>query len=261
MSGAPGSTVTGAPNKIDPRLLALCAARPRRRPAWRCNGADGSRHALQPPDRKAGDQVLRLHAQHLIRRHRQDQVDRIGPRIFGSASAGSRTQPKQPNDAGARRIVERPRRATARRQSACRRVKPDIPVKVTSLASMSGSMRPRRPSRCAMKRSKDLARRRKSTPTRGEIKSHVERIAALPVALGVVVAENVDVDRTLQSRASKPAATRGRAWYRQCVSSSAASSAPSCNGHALGRNKSSAALSTNGSSQPSSALRKITWTN
>ena len=119
--------------------------------------------------------------------------------IFGSASAGLANASRTAQRCGRGiRDVERlavPQGVANLRAS---RVKPDIPSewRVARFderfdCDLHGQQVRDEPL-------KDLGKRGKSAPTRGEIKGHVERIAALPVAFGVGVTENVDVDRTLQ---------------------------------------------------------------
>ena len=60
---------------------------------------------LQVPDRQAGHEVLRLHAQHLVRRHRQDQIDRLAAHLsdttVGRGTSGGTARPR-----GLRPLVE-----------------------------------------------------------------------------------------------------------------------------------------------------------
>ena len=103
-----------------------------------------------------------------------------------------------------------------------------------------------------------LRKRRRPARAAGEIEPHVELVAAVPVMLGVLLAEHVDLARRVVAPSIDISDNTGVGLDPPMTSSSPSSNDCSCGMMRCGRKNSSAARSTNGSSQPSSALRRIT---
>ena len=142
-----------------------------------------SRHRLQMRDRQAGHEILRLHAQHPVRRHRQDQIDGLALRLV------QRRRPGRGTSAGrARRCAPRAASSSSspfhsaspiRVPSASR---PTYQVKI-DVASPRSAARPRpRPPADARPSARSPAPSAcEPAPAGGEIERHVEQVAALPI--------------------------------------------------------------------------------
>ena len=94
-SGTPAQHGHRPPDEIHPWALRLAALNRRRRPE--CGERFGAAHgtARQMPDRQAGHQILRLHAQHSAGRHGEDKIDRLAGQRSMTAPGSAKRQPEQ----------------------------------------------------------------------------------------------------------------------------------------------------------------------
>ena len=123
------------------------------------------------------------------------------PLALSSTTLGvAEGEPVEADDALARGLRRVPRRSIARRRSrvACR-IEADIPgqVDVRRLDQRLDLDLDREQMRDPAR--DHFAERGEPAPAGGEIERHVEQVAALPVALGIVVVEHVDLARGRQA--------------------------------------------------------------
>ena len=178
------------PTEVDPRTWALLL-RSTRTPDGDSHRRTHSTDSLHTPDRQAGQQVLRFHADGLVGRHRQDQVDGFASDFIDRDRGILEVQSKQSAHARQRGVsTSSPRQSLSpsrwRRHPTRHTRSIDVAQFLQSLDAHLNTVA------CTIQRC--IAFARALSPSRPVvIERHVEPVTPLPIAPGIVFIDDVDV--------------------------------------------------------------------
>ena len=144
-------------------------------------------------DRQPGHEILRLHAQGPLRRHRQYQVDGIIPRLVQDDSAVSKRQTIKPDDAFALGLVQSlplPQRIA---DPGPLGVESHIPREIDVACGNQRLDRNLGRKEMGNPAANHRAKRSKPAPAGGKVESKIEPVAAPPIAFRIGIVEHVDL--------------------------------------------------------------------